>query len=392
MINALSAGCVNDGVTDNAPAINAAIASIGGSGDRIFFPGGGGKYRINSPITVNKPISFAGDGREASIIDLHFASGAGFVSSSAHVEFDDLQIDSSVTRSPGSPHIHATAGAGEDAFSLERVFLSNCASGVIADAGFFWLTDCQIDMLPNGLNTGVKTTANAGAYVDRCFINGIGLPWLTQQPFAGLDLSDCGNAVITNTQMLCTGMGVHLAPSANGQLCTSLFFSNVLADHCVIGWNFFPTNNQSVSVVTMNQCWGSSSVGCGLRMKTAAGGAISNVAINGSIFSGNGNTPSGRGADNGVQMEGNCSKISFAGGMIYDHPRAADMSIYSGVNGLTANGIQFGNSGFKSNVGVSIGGTATRVMITQNQFEQYFSSQIQNAASGAQIITAPNLT
>lgn len=79
-INILAYGGVGDGVTDNAAALNAALATITGNGGAIFFPAG--KYLFSSAISFTYPSStkifslmFAGVGDGAST--LYWPSGNG---------------------------------------------------------------------------------------------------------------------------------------------------------------------------------------------------------------------------------------------------------------------------------------------------------------------------
>jgi len=380
---------------DNTAAINAIIAGAPTTGQKVNFPDG--ILKVSGEIPVIKPMKLVGEGRRGTTFQTSSPTATVFKTLIGDVEMSDFGIDVApgVVRIPGARHIEIASGAGVDSLQMENLALLNCATGVLGAAGFFWMSKMLVEILGGGVGCGVRTTNSSGIFVDRTFFFGIDLPfpgnpgWAGGQPFAGLDLSDCGDAHVTDVELLCTGVGVKLSPTT-GQICTSHFYTNVLADHCMTGWELMPTGGGSVNTMKMVNTWGCSSVHNGLKGRTSGpGSTIFDIDVTNGTFSGNGNSMSGatpcRTAENGVQWDGNpnsITKVKFIGGAISDHPLSADMSTYTGVDGMTILGTSFGNRSFPSRVGLSNAGAASRVRATDCQFEAASYQQIQNISTG----------
>jgi hypothetical protein len=102
-------GAKGDGSTDDAAAINSAIAAANRSGGSIYFPPG--IYKIASPlnsVTANG-VRVRGDGRNATIIAAAFASGNTLTLNSQFSSVEDMSFSPSVFRTSGY-EVYLTGG------------------------------------------------------------------------------------------------------------------------------------------------------------------------------------------------------------------------------------------------------------------------------------------
>lgn len=109
-LSVLSYGALGNGVADDAPAINAAIAALVSlKGRNLYFPGGR-TYKVNSPIVIpsgvnGTKITLYGDG-EATVIKrgANMPTGQGVFDIAAgakYVSICDMMIDGNVTTATG---------------------------------------------------------------------------------------------------------------------------------------------------------------------------------------------------------------------------------------------------------------------------------------------------
>lgn len=386
-------GAVGDGVTDDTAAIQACLNAARGS---VRVPWTNAFYKTSSALTVSRQgLTIFGDGADDCQIKTTSATANIFTAAAEGIVFRDLSLAAipTVTRSSGAPFIEITNGSGARSASLERILMDKAATGVLCQTGFVNIEECRISLL-HGYGVGVQTKNGSGLYMSRKnFIGSFDLDQLNQ-PYAGLLLSDCGNADISSTQLLTSGYGILANPDgANGdpehaQVCTSLFFSRVLADHCRVGWYFSGINDGSANNITMNQCWGCSSVYSGLGIDGNAG----NITVSNSIFTSNGIAPGNVTNATGVNVAGSANLVTLTGNTIYGHANAADLTITGNASGvIVTGGNQIGVNGFPSNIGVAIGGAASDVRVTENILTGHSSSHIANTSSGGNITTTPNL-
>ena len=389
MTNAVSAitdaafGAVGDGVTDDTAAIQACLNAARGA---VRIPWTNDFYKVSGALTIPRPgLMVFGDGADDCKIKTTSATAPVFITAAEGIVLRELWIEPLVTRASGAPYVNITNGAGARSASLERLVMERAATGVRCETGFVNIEECRISLL-HGYGVGVVTVAGAGLYMSRKnFIGSFDLDQLNQ-PYAGLLLADCGNADISSTQLLCSGFGILGNPNSE-QVCTSLLFSRVLADHCRVGWYFSGSGSGSANNITMNQCWGCSSVFSGLGIDGNSG----NITVSDSVFSSNGITPNSVTNMPGVNIAGNANLVSLTGNIIYGHANAADINIAGAATGINiTGGNQIGGASFPSNIGVAFSGTAHDVWVTDNTMSGHPGGHFSGSA-GSNITTTPNL-
>lgn len=378
-----------DGLTSSASAnlaaLTAAIAAAPVTGCILQMPPGRGF--VNGKIVINKPITLRGHGYDATIIDTTSATLDLIETTVEHIIIEDLQLAASTVTKTAGAHINSTSGAGGRSLQVSRVRFDEAFRGIRNATGFLWIDNCIITIL-NATGIGIVCVNGAGLYCTKTFIGSDNLD-VNNQPIAGIDLSDCGNAVIDNCQFLAAGYGIKANPDTAGQVCTSLFLSNVLSDHCVVGFYFAPYGStQNVSVITMVNCWGCSSNSSGLLVSPTNGATVGAITISNSIFASNGH---GVGSDGVVFTGGNVNKVTISTCIIYDHPNAADIGVRGAAREFLIQNNQIGIDGFPSSVGVAIADTSDFVMATGNLIAPHTSSYISNTSSGTHNITTPNM-
>jgi hypothetical protein len=201
--SAYSGGADPLGVSDSAPAIQAAINALPASGGVIVMPAG--TYKLGSPLSLTVPCVFMGAGREATILTLangvndyaiKFTQGTGVAITGAY--FADLQINGNA--------INQTAGGGISAngaveCTFERIHFTNCYNWGLAlqaiPGGAFGhnnrIVNCTFDnAAAAGFGGGLWMTSNDENLVLGCdfqFLGGTASPSGSSLPVALYDQS-----------------------------------------------------------------------------------------------------------------------------------------------------------------------------------------------------------
>lgn len=203
ILNAAYAGGADPtGVSDSAPAIQAAVNALPSSGGVIVMPAG--TYKLGSPISLTVPCVFMGAGREATILTLanavndyaiKFTQAAGAITGAY---FADFQINGNA--------INQTAGGGISAngaveCTFERIHFTNCYNWGLAlqsqPGGAFGhnnrIINCTFDnAAAAGFGGGLWMTSNDENLILGCdfqFLGGTAAPAGSSTPVALYDQS-----------------------------------------------------------------------------------------------------------------------------------------------------------------------------------------------------------
>jgi hypothetical protein len=211
---AYSGGADPLGVSDSAPAIQAAINALPSTGGVIVMPAG--TYKLGSPLSLTVPCVIQGAGREATILTLANAVNdyaIKFTQSSGAITgayFADFQINGN--------GINQTAGGGISAngaveCTFERIHFTECYNWGLAlqsqPGGAFGhnnrILNCTFDnAAAAGFGGGLWTTSNDESLILGCdfqFLGGTAAPSGSSYPVALYDQSGL------HTIMGCTFVG-----------------------------------------------------------------------------------------------------------------------------------------------------------------------------------------
>lgn len=221
-----------------------------------------------------------------------------------------------------------TAGWGiivfsQNYFKAQRVYIYQWPNGVFFNnAHISQILDLYAFDIEDATGIGVMIQG-ASSYVtrlDRVVVQGNNTPGGTSKPLAGLRIRQVADVIVSDCAFMTCNTGLLIDPgsgmSVNSVKCVASYFDNSWAD----GVNINPSTGGSVVRTEFLSCWfADSKNGAGLVLQNANGGSIdgvvvdecqiyhnggsgmlvsdsgggavlTNVRVNGSVFSGNSNT------------------------------------------------------------------------------------------------------
>ncbi|TMP97067.1 MAG: hypothetical protein E6L09_13950 [Verrucomicrobia bacterium] len=241
VFNVRTYGAKGDGVSDEAPAILAAIAAVPRQGGIVYFPPG--VYLLNSSITVNARtnLSLLGAGVSATRLQMN-ANGVivlSFAGVCSHITIRDLWLGAMASfASGGSLSIIGTSDVHSDTFVIENVRLQNTPAPWFSQ----YLDNSQIRNV-RVMQTIAGAVKSVGMLMNNCvsttFTEVVMLSTAGQYASEGVRVDyDCDTIIFINSQVLhaetvgwrCAQTSGHTGP----RLCR---FTNCYAESCTgSGW------------------------------------------------------------------------------------------------------------------------------------------------------------
>lgn len=167
-VNALVAGIVGDGITDNSTVMQAALTSLAATGGVLYLPVTTGAYVFSTTLNVPSGVTIRGDGKWATILK-YTGSGSAFTSTSnVNVGFRNFTLQLSATNAIGidasrfisstfeSIRITTVSGTGQTGISAN---ITN-----VAWTSYF---NVAIDITFDGLATGLTLNSSVAQQPNR---------------------------------------------------------------------------------------------------------------------------------------------------------------------------------------------------------------------------------
>ena len=383
--------------TDNAAAINAAIAS---GVKKIYFPAG--NYLIAGTVAVsalsgsqwivgdgpNNSVFWCGDAFDVFTMNSNFCriSNVGF------------QSRNLTARTSGSyVYIDGSSGCRDtyiDNFYMDKGFYGVNITG--ANAVQNVIKDGQIRNLKASTGIGILVQNGSDTHIHNVLMDADDDG---NQAGAGVSVTNTGGIFMSDCDIVSTGVGLNLVPSGS-QKVQWLSINNCDFDTCSqYGLNIAPSSGGQVNGCTFTACWfastgisgtGATRVGIGARLDqgSVAGGAlVSGINFVSCRFFNNnaqgfyincygvyGSNPFGIEwvSLNGCMFSGNSLGNAYPSGS-----SVADLQISpvtSGAGGVIVNACMFGNMGGLTSwprAGILIDTNANYIIVTSNMVARY---------------------
>lgn len=258
-------GAVGDGVTDDAAAIQAAIAAVGSTGGTVFFPSG--TFLVNAQIDINNltGVHIKGAGRDATIIKY----GGTFTGGST---FSFIRFYQSLACSISCLSINcdATTAASEPArailiYESDQITVSDVKATNYTIGG---ILAYRADYSPN---------------LQKIFIDQFQGYGVTGEASAGIVLTDCDESIVSNTYIKNgTFFGIELKNSCKYSTVTDCVVENAAAAFH-IGFQataeFPDVDGGGSSYCTFENCIAQGGLGAGLNFSRANSCTARNILI-----------------------------------------------------------------------------------------------------------------
>lgn len=346
--NVLDFGAVGDGVADDTPAINAAIAT----GKTVLLEAG--NYKNTSaltPLAAGQGIIGDGMGRSALLV-----SGSGYDAVSLANDYsfiEDIYITSPSPMTSGKAIKLPSATRGN---GVRRCKFNNQFRGVSIDgnAVITYLEDLEV----------VNTTPTTGIAIDikggnDTFLNRIVADNPTgSQPAAGLRVANSQAIWATDCDFIRCGNGLLINPTSS--VTTWLFFTTCAFDSgSKSGANICPSGTAIVRGLFFNGCWYSTNAERGFIVQPSGSASIDGVYLEQPKILNNGLQgflslagPKNVHLSNPV-VSGNSASASGIHSGIDFQPGASEFSIQGGRSGATMGFANTQSRGILINPGAS---------------------------------------
>lgn len=138
-------GATGDAVTDCTASIQAAVnaaTAVGGSPGHVVWVPGNATYVIAGTVNVTQSLTIRGEGKYRSVIRTNSATANMFnVTATEAVEFSDLTLGTTVTRSAGACVFVQPASSWNNNASFKRINFSAPFVGIDFEAAAQWVVD-----------------------------------------------------------------------------------------------------------------------------------------------------------------------------------------------------------------------------------------------------------
>jgi hypothetical protein len=280
VVNAKDFGATGNGTTNDAPAIQAAIAACGtAGGGTVYLPAG--NYAIQTGLTITtSAVSLAGAGAGASIIQTPsgyetltmLLVGNGTVTIT-DVSISDLQF-LGVTQKTANSAVQVQKGLRT---RMQRLRVVNQHRALyVYNSVETWINDCDItNANENGITYEATVTNGFDCYVSNVYAS---CPGVTN---AGIGISWIGgeNFVVNNCDIKLFNEGLSIAPPTGNQ-CRYGFFSTTnfaaALDNCVKVTN---SSGGDVVGLTFSNSGSISAVNYGVLLDGSGTGAFMGVRM-----------------------------------------------------------------------------------------------------------------
>ena len=325
-------GAVGDGITDDTTAFTNAAASGGGV---IHVPEG--TYLLSSAITIGNQQYWVGDGQDLTTINSSSTTADIFLIPNGTCGIFDMTITRSASTTAGR-HIYSSSMVGPT--YIHRVTIVNYFVGIELNGTGQFVTDIVVrDSTQPASSTSYGILISGGN--DQFISNIIGNNAVGKEGTAGLAITQCEGAWVTDSDFIHFKNGVLIAPSGSG-FVRFLFFQNVACDTSTDnGWYFLTGGTARITTSAFSNCWAASSTNNGILCQGTGG------AINGLTWS---NTRLVNNGTHGASYQNNISNIVMTGGFITGNSATTPGSSYgihigANQNDFTFNGIRIGPVG-----------------------------------------------
>jgi hypothetical protein len=351
-------GAVGDNSTVDTVAIQTAVAQVSSvNNKKLWVPGG--KYVIDSVITVTKPITIVGDGQRSTIFRQTNGAANGFIFDFTADQLPsgggmaDLTIEAgagwetSGFTGSGSTGTGLTVKYGGDGFLLSRVHVNGFDTGIVQNG--CWHTrsfSCRViffRFLGWGVGVDPSIAASGGNSLLCVKISNLGYTG-TKTDSDGLRIEKSGGEYWDTIDITDAATGVRINPSV-GNFVLYLTVRAILADTSLFNNWYIDGSIGIVAASTFSDCWGAYSggdSGPGGTAPIGRGGA--GLALIGPLaaeidFS---NFRARENAYQGILLTGTPKNIKFIGGFATSNSQLeGGDNTYAGVEIQSGENIQF---------------------------------------------------
>ncbi len=212
-VSVMDYGAKGDGITDDSAAIAAAVASFSAAGGTLFFPGGR-SYRMESVVTLNKPIFVRGGGySNTALTRITSASSQFFNVTAPGCVARDLRMVGIGAAGSTSGQYAITIASSATGFLGEGLTISGVACGVIASGTGFTLRDITASDYKSSVGVGI--CVDSGVASDAGTITNCTTKCSDgSEPLAGLQVLSGRELSVIDLRTLDCGKGAIIAPPA----------------------------------------------------------------------------------------------------------------------------------------------------------------------------------
>lgn len=299
-------GATGNGSTDDSAAFQAAHDGMGASGGAIFAPHPSVAYAL-STVTLSKQCFLYGAGAHSggTLIAANSATANTFDITGSSVTIRDIAFTSTPTRSAGSYILCDTASSK---VTLEDLYMDKWFRGVtLSGVSDFSLR--RVDLISGVATTGIGVNVTSGLLIN---LNNVTVSnAAASEPFAGMQVTNCGDITMEGCSFLHNITGLRLVPGA-AQTVTSVYTTNCFFDNNTSrGIYIAPSNvGGTVQRCRFDGVWASSSGAQGVLIDTATvAGVVDGITfVDPEVF---------LNASSGIYITGaNTKRIKILGGKI----------------------------------------------------------------------------
>lgn len=361
-------GAKGDGAANDRPAFLAAYAAPGTFG--LYVPAG--TYIISGGgITLGQGQGLLGESSASSIIKTTQATGDVVTMVGFGSRVENMQFDASVVRTAGRYINSAVART-----YIRNIEIYNYFTGIALSSAYTFVENISINTCSvDGDGYGIHIYGGNDQFIRNVIVDNTEI----KAPFAGIYVTQCGGAKISNCDFIRCKVGVYLN-SLDGANVSAIDFTDIYCDTSInnayilsctgTGWMYYNT---------FTNCWAASAKNMGWAIGGGTGIVDGVFMVNTrSINNGLDGVSLGTGVRNvtmsGGQIGGNSQKVANV---------SAGVLIAANVSDVAITGMRIGgtvqNFSDQQKYSISVGaGSGDRIVITGNDL------RTTNAGVGAQ--------
>jgi hypothetical protein len=283
VVNVKDFGAVGDNIADDTAAIQAAIDSFSISGGSIYLPAG--TYRVTSLIVNRADVSFVGDGRSATILNLATPAGVSSINITG-VNSNPVPIDKTWGAVIDGITFDATGNSNINTYTILATYahglnVRNC-SFIYCHSGIS-LQDCYSVGIDNVVMYDLKPAFGIGIfingmldhYISRVTIDHRTPGGMFREPLVGIYVKNTGMVSIESGEIIHCRTGI-LFNAGSGDLIEWSHIGSVLCDQCSgTGIDIVADAGGEIRGLMLVNTW-SSTANKGIRFR--GGGTINGVS------------------------------------------------------------------------------------------------------------------